>query len=104
MVAIQTIKNAYPPSFQMLCSTRRPNTGIYQFQEVDKTRLAELGIDLNSLSALQRRTPSTRPDASRLFSVSIHENKIREFETLMENLPVKKASELTPELRFKLAK
>lgn len=104
LVAIQTIKDAYPASFQILCSTRRPNSGVYQFQEVNKKKIVDLGINLDHLVGLQMPVPSTRHETDRLFQVSIHEHKVREFEMLMESLSVKKSSELTPELRLSIKK
>ena len=101
----QTVKDAYPPSFSVILATRAPESGIYQFQEVDKDRMAELGVDLELFTKLQKsKRHPMRKEPEPVFKVSIPEDKIRDFELLMEQVPVKKPSELSIDMRISSSK
>ena len=101
----QTVKDAYPPSFSVILTTRTPESGIYQFQEIDKDRMAELGIDLELLTKLQKsKRHALNAQVDPVFKVSIPDEKIRDFELLMEQVPVKKPSALSIKMRISSSK
>ncbi len=97
IVVTDTLKNAYPASFQVVIAGHTPSSGVYEFQEVDIDKLVAIGIDIELLLEVQFSAPSTGMGgdmgASQLLHVTVRPGMTREFEKKLRTVLSESPSE-----------